>query len=123
VPALVRPLDVELHECARQLLILPGGGRLARAQANDSVVYPDRLARFESQVANDAVALVEETQDRDALRHGGDARLLVRTVSPCHSRTIGLLRLIAAPAPREKQEQGCAGNGEWFHAQSGFQGW
>jgi hypothetical protein len=111
-PALVRTLDVELHESARELLILPGRGRLARAQAHDRVVHPDRLARLESKIANDAIALVEQAEDGDAVGHWSNAGLLPRACARRRQpRAIGFLRLIAAFATREKQQ--CrADNGE-----------
>jgi hypothetical protein len=106
VPALVRPLHVQLHERTGQSLVFPRRGLLARAEANDRVVHPNRLARLQRQVADYAVALVEETEHRDALGHGGDARLLARArVGAGQARAIGLLRLIAAAAACQKQQQ------------------
>jgi hypothetical protein len=106
VPALVRPLHVELYEGASQLLVFPRRGRLARTEANDRVVHPNRLARLQSQIPDYAVALVEETEHRDALGHGGDARLLARArVGAGQARAIGFLRLIAAAAACQEQQQ------------------
>jgi hypothetical protein len=42
--ATLRVTDVELDEGAGDLLYLPGGGRLAGAQADDDVPGADRLA-------------------------------------------------------------------------------
>jgi len=68
-PFLVAALDVELDECAGQLLLLPRRGALARAQPDDHVADADRLAGLELQVARGAVALVEQADHRLALRH------------------------------------------------------
>jgi len=68
--------DVELDEGAGQLLDLPRRGRLAGAQPHDRVADPKRLARLHRQVALDAVALVEEADHRDALRHRSRSRRL-----------------------------------------------
>ena len=61
--------DVDLDEGAGQLLHLPGRGRLAGAQPHDDVAGANRLARVQREFAHLAVALVEQPQHRDALRH------------------------------------------------------
>jgi hypothetical protein len=65
---------VELHERAGQRLHLPGRGGLAGAQPDDGIADPDRLARFQRDVARQAVALVEEAEDRHPLRHRRGSR-------------------------------------------------
>jgi hypothetical protein len=60
---------VELDEGAGQLLDLPGLGGLAGAQPHDHVADPDRLAGAQRQVALQPVALVEQAEHGDALRH------------------------------------------------------
>ncbi|GAA4221749.1 hypothetical protein GCM10022253_28520 [Sphingomonas endophytica] len=80
----VDPTHVELDEGAGQLLRLPGGGLLAGAQPHDHVADPPRLPGAERQFAADAVALVEQPQHRDALRHRRGARIdgrLLRVVT------------------------------------------
>ena len=72
MPSLVWPLHVELEEGAGQLLQLPGRGRLAGAQPDDRVADPDRLAGPHGEIADDAVALVEQPNHRDPLRHRRD---------------------------------------------------
>jgi len=69
-------LHVKLHEGAGQLLVFPGCGGLAGAQAYDRVVDPHGLARLQRQVPNDSVPLVEEAEDRHALGHRSDSRPL-----------------------------------------------
>jgi hypothetical protein len=64
-----RIADVDLDEGAGQLLHLPGRRRLAGAQPDDNVAGADRLARVQREFAHLAVALVEQPQHRDALRH------------------------------------------------------
>jgi hypothetical protein len=61
--------NIQLHEGAGQLLDLPGLCRLAGAQPHDHVAYPHRLARPEGQVPLQPVALVEQADHGDALRH------------------------------------------------------
>jgi hypothetical protein len=75
VPALVRPLHVDLDERAGQLFRFPRRGRLARPQAHDHVLPADRLAGSQSDILDDAIALVEEAEDGDSLRHRSDSRL------------------------------------------------
>jgi hypothetical protein len=71
---LARSADVELHKRADLLLALPRGGRLAGAQADDGVADAERLPRLHGKVAGDAVALVEEANDSNALVHRCHAR-------------------------------------------------
>jgi hypothetical protein len=68
-PVLVRTLDVELDEGAGELIRLPRRGFLARAQPHDDIAGADRLAGAQGHVAADAVALVEDAENGDALRH------------------------------------------------------
>lgn len=68
-PARVAPFDVELDERAGQRLGLPGCAGLAGAQPHDDVADAQRLARFHRQVSLEPVALVEQPDHRDALRH------------------------------------------------------
>ncbi len=72
-PAIVRLLDVELDERAGQPLILPWRAGLARPQANHRITHAKRLPRPQPNIADDAVALVEQPQDRNSLGHRGDS--------------------------------------------------
>jgi hypothetical protein len=72
----LRIAHVELDEGAGQLLYLPGRAGLAGAQANHDVADPHRLAGLEREVAGEAVALVEQAQHRDPLRHRSRPRRL-----------------------------------------------
>ena len=122
VPPPIGLLDVELDEGPRQLLWFPRSGGLAGAQANDHVLPADGLAGMESDVLNDPVALVEDPEDRDALRHRRDPALAVRRrgrlLAP-RKRGILLLGTLAARGERECGEQDCS---EVAHAYSGIQG-
>lgn len=69
LPTLVDLLNVKLNECAGIMFGLPGRGLLARAQPDDDIADAQRLARFQGQIAADAVTLVEQADDGDALRH------------------------------------------------------
>ena len=68
-------LDVKLDEGARQAVIFPRCGRVARTQAHHRVAKADRLARLEHDVADDPVTLVEQAEHRDPLGHWSHARL------------------------------------------------
>jgi hypothetical protein len=70
----IRPAHVQLDEGAGQLLDLPWRGGLAGAQPDDHVADPDRLPRPQRQVALQAVALVEQAEHGDPLRHRCGAR-------------------------------------------------
>jgi hypothetical protein len=62
--------DVELHKGPGFLHIFPRSGRLARLQADDGVARAQGVARLHGEVGGDAVALVEQADDGDALLHG-----------------------------------------------------
>jgi hypothetical protein len=105
-----RLLDVELDEGAGQLLRLPRCRRLAGAQAHDRVADAHRLAGPQRQVLEEAVALVEEAQDRDPLPHrrrprhlGGDR---LRDVDRARSAIAVRGALPAALAAAGKDEKG-----------------
>jgi len=66
--------NVELDKCPREALIFPRRGGIASAQADDGIAHADRLAGFERDIADDAVALVEQPKHRDALAHRGHPR-------------------------------------------------
>ena len=68
-PARIAPLDVELDEGAGERLGLPRRALFARAQPHHDVADAQRLARLHRQIALEPVALVEQPQHRDALRH------------------------------------------------------
>jgi hypothetical protein len=68
-------LDLKLDERPGELLLFPRSARLAGAKPDDGVPHPHRLPRPHRQVADDPIALVEQADDRDPLRHGRDARL------------------------------------------------
>jgi hypothetical protein len=121
-PAAVRLLDVDLHERAGQLLVFPWRGRLAGAQPDDRVLPAHRLAGVERDVLDDPVALVEDSEHCDALRHRGDAAFAVRRrggLPGGGQRGIRLVRTLVARRKRERSEQQCRGG---LHAYSGIQG-
>jgi len=127
VPAIVRLPDIELHECARELLQLPGSARLAGPQADDRVLHSHGLARLEQHIPNDAVALVEEAQHGNAIRHRryahGCRRPRRRLSLASLVRLLPSLFGAARATRREKKGESRAGDGELSHAQSGVQGW
>ena len=124
-PAFVRLLHVELKESTGQSLIFPWSGGFAGAKANDGIADPHGLAGPHREVADDSVALVEEADDCDTVRHGGNAGLLTRP-GPGLLRTLGLLaslvRLAIASGREEKRESRARERKE-AHVYSGVQGW
>jgi hypothetical protein len=122
VPAAVGLLDVELEEGAGQLLLLPRSGRLARAQAHDHVLPADRLAGMQRDTLHDPVALVEDAEHGNPLRHRRHAAL-----AGCgrHHLARGRQRrvvLLVAAIARGKRQQRQQRSSERLHAWSGIHG-
>jgi hypothetical protein len=72
-------------------------------------------------VLDDTVALVEDSEDRDALRHRSDSSLAVggRGDLPSRKRRIGLLAALPARTKSERSQQRCS---DTSHAYLGIQG-
>jgi hypothetical protein len=122
LPALVGLLHVDLDEGAGQLLLLPRRGRFAGAKPDDHVLPPRRLARVESDVLDDPVALVEDAEHGHPLCHRRDAALAIggRCDLPRTGRgRILLLRPLPAGGERDGHQQRSGGA---VHAYSGIQG-
>jgi hypothetical protein len=126
----LRIAHVELDEGAGQLLHLPGRAGFAGAEANDDVAHPNRLPGLQLDVPRDAVALVEEPQHRDALRHRGgagrDRGHRLRNVDRLRLGLVGAVPLIAFPAASaggKAEEAGERGgsSGSRFHPSPGVQ--
>ena len=117
-------MDVDLDEGAGELLRLPRGSRLARAQPNDHVLPADRLARMERDILDDAIPLVEDSEHRDSLRHRSDAGLAGpdwrRRIGDYWSRRILLGRLLAAGGDSQHRQDCERSSG---HVYSGIHGW
>ena len=119
-------LDVELDEGARQAVIFPRRGRIARAQPHHRVAEADRLPRLQRDVTHDAVALVEQPEHRDALAHRGHPRH--RRDRPGHvdrdgvgavDRLVAVAReLVAARGKRHQRDEDEAAGQDYsgFHA-------
>jgi hypothetical protein len=120
-PALVGALHVDLDEGAGQFLFLPRRGRLARLEAHDHVFPARRLAGTERDVLDDAVALVEDAEHGDALRHRRHALLAgaARPAVPRGGRRFILFGAAVARRKRERDQQRC---GNRAHFYSGIQG-
>ena len=118
----VGPLHVHLHEGSGQLFGFPRSGRLAGPKTHGDVVDPHRLPGFQSQVPNDAVALVEQAEDRDALRHRSYAGKIPRSPRNVDGNRFIALDLVAlAIAARRSGEQHQRKDGPGpDHAWSGF---
>jgi hypothetical protein len=121
---------VELDEGAGQLLDLPRRRRFAGAQADDDVPDPHRLAGLQRQVPLDAVALVEQADHGDALRHRRRARRFAgHRLRNVHRRLLDrrlavtlALRRALGPAGGERRQRGQRhGGGDPVHASSGVQ--
>jgi len=92
-------MHVDLDEGAGELLRFPRRGRLAGAKADDHVLPPNRLSRLQGDVLNDAIALVEDAEDGDALGHRRNPALPRRgdrRIGACGGGRILLLRALAA---------------------------
>jgi len=126
----LRIAHVELDEGAGEFLHLPRRAGLAGAEANDDVADPDRLARFELDVARDAIALVEEPEHRDPLRHRSRPRRHrghgLGDVDRLRLGLVGEILLILAPArpaggkAEDKGDRG-GSSGSRFHPSPGVQ--
>ena len=68
-PIAVGALDVELDERAGHPLGLPRRGRIAGAKPDQSILGADRLAGLEREIADNAVALVEQGDHRHPVGH------------------------------------------------------
>jgi hypothetical protein len=122
-PVPVGPLDVDLDEGAGQLLGFPRGGHFARPQAHDHVLPFDRLARVQGDVLDDPVALVEDAEDRDPLRHRSEPRLVdARRCGGIGDHRRRRVLLAPLPAARGEHERNGRCSRE-THAYSGIQGW
>lgn len=119
----VRPESVDLDEGPGQLLALPGSAGLAGTKANRDVLDAHCLARAEGQVANNAVALVEQAKHRDSLGHRRDPGLLGGSTRHVDrgwlvgDLVILLGALAAASGKQQGDRQKCLPNA---HAWSGF---
>ena len=113
---------VDLDERPGQLLGLPWGGGLASSQAHDHVLDAHRLARPHPQVADDPIALVEQSDHCDPLGHGSHARLLGGGAGNVdRDWLIALLDLLCAVAARCREQRKGQEGVEPLHAYSGFQ--
>jgi hypothetical protein len=118
----IRLLDVDLDEGAGQLLLFPRRRRLAGAKTHDHVLPPCRLAWVKRDILDDSVALVKNSEHRDALRHRRDPAFAVggRADLPSgRERRILPLGTAAARGQRQRNQQRC---GSALHAYSGIQG-
>jgi hypothetical protein len=114
--------DVNLDKGAGELLVFPRRGRLAGAQTHEDVLPSRRLTRSQRDVLNDAVALVEDAEHGDALRHRSYASLVGRGGrGAVGRRPVTGLRLVGAIA-RGRGQREHERNGDPFHAYSGIHG-
>jgi len=68
-----------LDKCTRQLFKFPGSRRFTGSQPDHDVLDAHRLTRPKSKIPHDAVALVQQSDHRDPLRHWSHAGLLRRS--------------------------------------------
>ena len=110
-PAPAGLFDIKLDERPGQALIVPRRGCVASAQANHGVAETDRLTGPQRDVADDAVALVEQSEHRNTLAHRGHPRDSVDRLGGVHGHGIGAIDRLAgvvatAIAARTKRDQG-----------------
>jgi len=114
-------LPVDLDECAGQLLRFPGRAGFASAQPYSHVLDSHCLARTKREVADDAVALVEQAQHGDSLGHGRYPRLVGRGARHVDRDRLVFSSFVAAAATARGQQQGKRKEGATTsHAYSGF---
>jgi hypothetical protein len=122
-PALARLLDVDLDERAGHFLFLPRSGGFARPQPHDDVLPSNRLTRMKRHVLDDAVALVEDGEDRDPLHHWSDSgRIGTERHRRIADHRLGRILLLAFAAPGGKgdcKQDRCGG---LEHVYSGIHG-
>jgi hypothetical protein len=96
-----------LEEGAGELLILPGRGRLAGAQANDRILHANRHSGLHPEIADDAVALIQKADHRNTVLHRCDADLLSGAGTRLGKLDpVALVLVLAAlAAGREKQPE------------------
>ena len=122
-PALVGLFDVELDERPGERRTFPRRSRFACAQADDDVADAQGLAGLHGQVADDAVALVEQADHCDALGHRGLADILqYRSVTRIDHRAafVGLGRAVTA---REQHRDGGDRQAGATHGYCGVHAW
>jgi hypothetical protein len=123
---LIGTLHVKLNESSRQLLFFPRCRRFAGAQADDHVFPPRRLSRAQSDILYDAVALVEDAQHRNALRHRRDAGLIGTCLRLPDGWCLALLSLprllLGRAVARGHGQNGQQRSAKPHHRYSGIQG-
>jgi hypothetical protein len=123
-PFLVGALYVQLQEGAGQLLLFPRGGRLASAQVNDRVPRADGLPRLQPEIVDDAIALIEEADDRDAVLHRRQPCLVAfEHLAGVRRLQLLLVAALLLPARHERQSQRDRNDRREAHSYSGVQGW
>jgi hypothetical protein len=120
-------LHVELDEGAGQLLFFPWTGPLAGVQPHDRILDPDRLAGPKRQVADDPVALVQQTDDRDPFGHRSDPGLVGNFYRSLRAgrlllKVAGLLAAAAGKPPAKQGRHHQHTDRRFSHLYSGVQG-
>jgi hypothetical protein len=115
-------LHVDLDECASELLFLPRRRRFAGAQAHDQISPARGLPRVQRDILHDAITLVEDADDGDALRHRRHAALTGRGRGHILVGGRGILLSLTAATTRGQRERDQQRCGSSFHAYSGIQG-
>ena len=119
---LVRLLHIDLNKGAGQFLLFPWSRRLTSAKAHDDILPANRLAGVKRDILNNAVAFVENAENRAALRHRSNASLAIGGCGSLASASQGSILFgssLAARGERERGEQGCS---DLLHFYSGIQG-
>jgi hypothetical protein len=116
----VRPADVDLHKRPGQPFQFPWRGCVAGLEPHRYILDPHRLARLQRQVANDAVALVEQPQHGHPLGHRRDPRLVGGRAWDFHGQRL-VIRFVAPVASGKQRQCGKEDEGaRKRHSYSGF---
>ncbi|MGN6156103.1 MAG: hypothetical protein ACTHN4_10280 [Sphingomicrobium sp.] len=91
---------------------------------DDGVARAHRLAGLHPKIVDDAVALVEEADDRDAILHRRQPGFIpLQNLARVGGLKLLLIALLLAAARRQRDRE-CGGNGgRKPHSYSGVQGW
>jgi hypothetical protein len=123
-PLLVAALHVDLDESARELFLLPRSGCLASLQPDEQVLPASRLAGPERNVADQAIALVEEADDGDPVGHRSDSGLGIgRSRSRRRLVRAGVVTLVPLSASGEEGGKPDRQRRSAHRFYSGIQGW
>ncbi len=125
----------QLHECAGFLRRFPLCCAFAGTQANDGTAEANTFAGFERDVADQAVAFVEQAENGDPFLHRGDPDIGIlrpgrhdtrfgnRATVSWRRRRGFALSVASRQGKRSRSGRAKADREALHHAESGVQGW